>query len=128
MRHNVVEYLQSDCFSRVPKRTRVREQKIARSCAIQFQIGSHSKRVTRVEKDHRRVILPDSVFKKIIHADAYNHYIWLCSLPKQASQPVVPIVVAGGLEENGIDAHVRRSQSTQPFHFDSMQKQGITYH
>ncbi len=39
---------------------------------------------------------------------------------EQALQSIEPVILAGGLEKDGIDVHLAGGQSLQPFYIDSL--------
>ena len=64
-------------------------------------------------------IVPVTAGKKTITDD---DHLRSCPLTEQAPQPVQPVIVAGSLQENGMDTHAGGSQCLQSIQFDSMQE------
>src|SRR5215472_18319335 len=103
MRNDVIQNLRSYCAARIPESAGMGKQEIARGSPIKMQVGSHSKRVSRVKEEHRSILLSHAIFEEVVHPDTNNHRVRARTLAKQPLQPVQPIVVARLFQENRRD-------------------------
>lgn len=63
----------------------------------------------------RGIVLTHAVRQEAVNSDAEDYDLRPGALPEQALQSVEPIVIAGGLQENGIHTDLRSNQVLQTF-------------
>src|SRR5215469_1551196 len=110
MRNRVTKDLCSNDATGVPERTRMRQQEIASRGVVHLQIGCHGKQIPEVEQRQWGIVLTHAVRQEAVNSHAEDYDLRPGALPEQALQSVKPIVVAGGLQENGIHADLRSDQ------------------
>src|SRR2546429_327428 len=92
-----------------PKGPGMIKQEIAGGGAVEFQLRGDVVSVLQVKHHQRRIILPYGVGQKGVHTHTQDYDLGTRSIAKQTPQCIEPVVVAGGLEKNGVDAELAGS-------------------
>ena len=110
MRNRLTKDLCSNDATGVPEHTGMHQQEIASRGVVHLQVGCHGKQILQVEQRRWGIVLAHAVRQEAVNSDAENYDLRPGALPEEALQSVEPVVIARGLQENGIHTDPRSNQ------------------